>query len=68
MRCRFDDGDVCQGKYKGFGCIKDKCALYARRCDHLVNEYCMKYKRFFCVGDEDCSTFENYMDGLRTVK
>jgi hypothetical protein len=68
MKCTFDVGGFCQGKYEGFGCIKNRCDIYGRRCEFLANTYCQKYKRFFCTGDEDCNTFENYMTVLKGFK
>lgn len=66
MKCRFDADGICQGKYEGFGCITEKCDLYAQRCEYLANPYCLKYKRFFCVGNEDCNSLERYLTCLRS--
>ena len=68
-----EDG-ICQGMYRGFGCIPDRCA-YVRgrkepekeeRCEHLVEpSYCTKYHRFYCAGPESCETHVGYMERLR---
>ena len=63
--CKHLDGKgICQGKYKGFGCIGDKCKDPTRgpgnkKCRHGRDDgYCMKHKKFQCEG-EDCPDYEN---------
>ena len=68
MKCTYESEGSCQGKYKGFGCIEDKCELYAQRCEHLQGSYCGKYARFFCVGSEDCASFERYAERMNARK
>lgn len=67
MKCSHDVGNVCQGKYKGFGCIEHKCELYQDRCEHLEGDYCQKFKKFYCVGRGECGTEEEYLSSLRTA-
>ncbi len=58
----------CDGQYKGFGCIKDKCQADKRkRCEFSTPEgfYCLKYRRFECVGTENCGTLEQYMEFVK---
>ncbi|MDD4308058.1 MAG: hypothetical protein PHU53_04545 [Thermoplasmata archaeon] len=57
--CRhLDDQGICQGKYKGFGCIGDKCldptkGPGANPCKHgRADGYCKKHKKFQCEGEE----------------
>lgn len=70
MRCEFEDDEGwCQGEYKGFGCIKNKCAIYNKmilkdnngKCQYLATDgkYCLKYKKFFCIGIEKCNVAKN---------
>jgi hypothetical protein len=53
-----DEKGICQGKYKGFGCISDKCLDPTKgprgsQCKHgRADGYCMKYKKFQCEGEE----------------
>lgn len=59
MRCGHLVDGVCQGMYKGFGCIEEKCTYFQELkeavCEHLVSfGYCMKYQRFHCIGPEEC--------------
>ena len=68
------EAGVCQGMYRGFGCIQDRCA-YLRNlkdaardepCEHLVEpNYCSKYHRFYCAGPSSCDTHVSYMEKLR---
>jgi hypothetical protein len=58
----------CTGQYKGFGCIKDKCKADKRKpCEFGTPEgsYCLKYRRFECVGAENCGTMEQYMEFVK---
>jgi hypothetical protein len=62
--CRHLGSDgICQGKYKGFGCIGDRCKDPTRgpgkpRCRHgRADGYCKKHRKFECAG-EDCPDFE----------
>lgn len=65
------ENNVCQGMYRGFGCIQDRCA-YLRGlqdpakqepCTHLVEpSYCAKYHRFYCTGPGSCETHASYME------
>ena len=58
-----DANGICQGKYKGFGCIGDKCQDPTRgpresKCRHLSGDgYCRKHGKFECPGEE-CPDFE----------
>ena len=61
--CKHLDKDgICQGKYKGFGCIGDKCKDSTRgpgnKCRFLRDDgYCTKHKKFQCDG-EDCEDYD----------
>jgi len=58
----------CQGKYRGFSCIKDKCrSEEAKRCAWSTEEgfYCLKFNRFECIGPENCGTLEDYKNFIR---
>jgi hypothetical protein len=58
----------CTGQYKGFSCIKDKCKADKRKpCEFSTPDgfYCLKYRRFECVGAENCGTLEQYMDFVK---
>ncbi len=58
-----DDG-ICNGTYKGFGCIGERCILVReavapkpRTCEHLhESTYCSKYHKFFCPGQDICGS------------
>jgi hypothetical protein len=58
-----DEKGICQGKYKGFGCISDKCldptkGPKASQCKHgRADGYCKKLKKFQCEG-EDCGEYK----------
>lgn len=58
-----DEEGICQGKYKGFGCIEDKCQDPTRgpktnKCKHERDDgYCTLHKKFSCKG-EDCVDYE----------
>ncbi len=58
-----DASGICQGMYKGFGCIGDKCRDKTKgpgqkRCRHgRADGYCMKHKKFQCEG-EACDDYE----------
>lgn len=59
-----DEKGICQGKYKGFGCIEEKCkdptkGPRSNKCKHGRDDgYCMKHKKFQCEGEE-CKDFKN---------
>ena len=69
MRCDYLEPDgKCSGQYQGFYCIKDKCRADRRRhCEFSTPEgfYCSKYKRFECVGSENCGTLEQYLEFVK---
>ena len=58
-----DEDGICRGKYKGFGCIEDKCLDPTRgpgqsNCRFLRGDgYCKKRKKFECKGDV-CPDYE----------
>ena len=63
--CRhLDEEGICQGKYKGFGCIGDKCQDPTRGpklsgCKFLRGDgYCKKHGKFECPGEKDCYDYE----------
>lgn len=69
MMCEYDDGNGwCTGKYKGFGCIKNKCSVlkasdeFDDGCPGIAGEgmYCSKFNRFFCAGEENCTDTASY--------
>ena len=48
IECRhLDKEGICQGKYKGFGCIGDKCQDPTRGPKENKG-YCSKHKKFNC--------------------
>jgi len=62
------EGGICNGTYKGFGCIGERCVLVREAqapkpkasCEHLhESTYCSKYHKFFCPGAEACETQGN---------
>ncbi|MEW5937249.1 MAG: hypothetical protein AB1665_05470 [Candidatus Thermoplasmatota archaeon] len=62
MRCIYLRDGVCQGMYKGFGCIEEKCAYFQALkeavCEHLASSgYCTKYHRFHCLDPEECEGY-----------
>jgi hypothetical protein len=69
MLCDYlDPNGNCTGQYKGFACIKDKCRAEVRkRCQFSTPEgfYCLKYRRFECVGPENCATLEQYLEFIK---
>lgn len=58
------DENRCDGLYKGFGCIKDKCQVENKKrpegCIHKRQEdgFCEKLGKLFCPGGDSCSSFE----------
>jgi hypothetical protein len=56
------ENGICNGTYKGFGCIGERCVLVReaasprpRTCEHLhESTYCSKYHKFFCPGTDAC--------------
>jgi hypothetical protein len=72
LRCaHIDDEGKCQGKYKGFACIKDKCLSdEVKKCAYSTEEgyYCLKFNRFECIGLENCGTLNDYMNFIRLRK
>ena len=51
--CRhLDEEGICQGKYKGFGCIEDKCQDPTRgpkiNEENIDDGYCTKHNKFNC--------------------
>jgi len=71
MDCPYisEDGQ-CQGPYKGFGCIGEKCQVDKEvTCPHLVDGYyCSRYHRFGCPGPSNCSSIDEYMEFFRKEK
>jgi hypothetical protein len=65
MKCDFMDVEGrCRGPYDGFGCIKEKC-LSRRKANCEFNDhgfYCLKYRRFECIGIANCSTLDDYLN------
>ncbi|MFH0815873.1 MAG: hypothetical protein V1934_03550 [Methanobacteriota archaeon] len=62
-----EDG-ICNGTYKGFGCIGERCVLVREaqspkpkaQCGHLhESTYCSKHHKFFCPGMDACETQAN---------
>ena len=73
MICKYDDGNGwCTGKFKGFGCIKNKCDDYTPNnnigdeCPDIEGNgiYCHKYNRFYCAGKENCIDSASYIRKL----
>lgn len=67
LKCQFEDeAGWCSGEYEGFRCIKHKCNLFGKatvedlggdRCMHNTEgNYCVKYRKFFCPGEERCAS------------
>ena len=57
IECDYIDNDGrCEGLYKGFGCIKDKCQQPSKvkpnACAH------MRHGKLSCIGGENCNSFE----------
>jgi hypothetical protein len=58
-----DEKGICQGKYKGFGCIQGKCldptkGPRSSQCKHgRADGYCKTRKKFQCEG-EDCPDYK----------
>lgn len=55
--------DRCEGLYKGFGCIKDKCQQPSKTkpdtCSHMrYDGFCEKLGKLSCIGGENCNSFE----------
>ena len=53
----------CEGLYKGFGCIQDKCMQESKKrpagCKHLRDDgYCLKLGKLHCSGESNCDSFE----------
>lgn len=69
MRCaHMDDEGKCQGRYRGFTCIKEKCRSdETKKCNWSTEEgfYCHKFNRFECIGLENCGTLTDYMNFIR---
>jgi len=67
MHCKFlaKDG-LCTGKYAGYACIREQCAIVkqSKECEHheVSGDYCRKYARFGCVGKENCSYLTDYLE------
>jgi hypothetical protein len=63
-----DQDGKCHGLYEGFNCIKENCrADKSSRCPWSTAEgfYCMKFKRFECIGRENCGTLDDYKNFIR---
>ncbi len=55
QECDFLDRDGrCEGLYKGFGCIKDKCKQTERTKNG--DDYCSKCGKFHSSGQADCES------------
>ena len=60
--CQHLDEGICHGKYKGFGCIEDKCQDLTKgpkedKCQHERDDgYCTLHKKFDCQG-ENCKDY-----------
>ncbi|UCE37860.1 MAG: hypothetical protein JSW00_01035 [Thermoplasmata archaeon] len=74
MICKYDDGNGwCTSKFEGFGCIKERCEIYAPKndegneCSGIAGQgiYCRKYNRFFCAGKENCTNQNKYNRKLK---
>ncbi len=64
IECDYVDNDGrCEGLYKGFGCIKDKCQQPSKSkpnaCTHLRHDgFCLKLGKLSCIGEENCNSFD----------
>ena len=74
MICKFDDGNGwCTDRFKGFGCIKERCEDFIPaederdECTGMEGKgtYCNKYNRFFCAGKENCADSKTYVKKLK---
>lgn len=67
LHCRHlaKDG-ICTGRYEGYACIKEQCALVkqSKECEHheVSGDYCRRYARFGCVGKDNCSSLTDYLE------
>ena len=64
IECDYLDNDArCEGLYKGFGCIKDKCQqpskIKPEACSHMRHDgFCEKLGKLSCIGEKNCMSFE----------
>jgi hypothetical protein len=68
---RLSSDGKCNGLYYGFLCIKDKCKMQNREasCQFCIGgDYCIKYNRFGCVGQENCGTKDDYLSFIRKAR
>ena len=63
VQCDYLDTEGrCEGMYKGFGCIEDKCRqeskIKPKKCVHLRGDgFCEKLGKLNCIGETDCADF-----------
>jgi hypothetical protein len=68
MKCKYlDENGNCTGLYAGFRCIKEKCkADRSATCEfNELDFYCRKFRRFECIGINNCGTLDDYFSFLR---
>lgn len=72
MRCvHLEEDGRCSGRYKGFGCIGERCrADKEPPCPHYVDGfYCRRFGRFGCVGLSKCEgSVDAYLRAVQRPK
>ncbi|MEM3059247.1 MAG: hypothetical protein QXN93_04085 [Methanomassiliicoccales archaeon] len=71
MRCEYlDEKGDCAGLYAGFRCIGEKCRMRKEKaCEfNEFDFYCRKFRRFECIGPENCGSIDDYFAFLKKRK